>query len=101
MNKLPRYFAWLFSLLLIIAATGCQSTSVGTKIDDSVITTKVKTALFADPDVSGLQVKVETVAGEVQLSGFVPTQAQAQRAVELARRVEGVDKVLNKMTVRP
>ena len=75
-------------------------TTVGTTIDDSTITTKVKSALLADADVKGLDIKVETNKGEVQLSGFVDSQVQIDRAVSIARGVEGVNNVQNKMTLK-
>ena len=75
-------------------------TTVGTTIDDSAITTKVKSALLADADVKGLDIKVETNKGEVQLSGFVETQAQIDRAVSVAKGVEGVKNVDNKMSLK-
>jgi osmotically-inducible protein OsmY len=83
---------------------GCAGTrtraSTGEYIDDSAISTKVKTALHADEDVSGFQVNVETFKGVVQLSGFVDTAAQAQKAEQIARRVEGVEEVRNNLTVK-
>jgi hyperosmotically inducible protein len=75
-------------------------TTVGTTIDDSAITTKVKSALLGDADVKGLDIKVETNKGEVQLSGFVDTQAQIDRAVSVAKGVEGVKNVDNKMSLK-
>jgi hyperosmotically inducible protein len=75
-------------------------TTLGTQIDDSVVTTKVKSALLADPDVKGFEIKVETRKGEVQLSGFVDSQTQIDRAVDLARRVDGVTRVENNMTLK-
>ncbi len=76
------------------------NTTVGTTIDDSVITTKVKSALLADASVKGMDPKVETHQGVVQLSGFVDSQAQLDRAVQIARGVQGVKDVENKMTVK-
>jgi osmotically-inducible protein OsmY len=75
-------------------------TSTGEYVDDSVIGTKVKTALLADEDVSGLQVNVETFKGVVQLSGFVDTLSQAQKAEQIARAVEGVQGVKNDLVVK-
>ena len=63
---------------------------MGTDIDDSTITTKVKSALLADADVKSFDIKVETRKGEVQLSGFVDNQAQIDRAIAVAKGVEGV-----------
>ena len=62
-------------------------------INDTWITTKVKSSLLADSDVAGLDVEVETVNGEVRLSGQVDSQAQADRAVQIARDIEGVTNV--------
>ena len=76
------------------------TTSAGTTIDDSVITTKVKAALLADPDVKSFDIAVETHKGEVQLSGFVDTQEQMDQAVEIAKKIEGVTNVGNKMSIK-
>jgi hyperosmotically inducible protein len=62
-------------------------------LGDTWITTKVKSSLLADSDVAGLDVEVETVNGEVRLSGDVDSQAQIDRAVEIARDIEGVTNV--------
>lgn len=75
-------------------------TTMGTDIDDGTITTKVKAALLADEDVKGLDIKVETRKGEVFLSGFVDSQAQMDRAVTVAKGIEGVKNVDNKMTLK-
>jgi hyperosmotically inducible protein len=76
------------------------TTTVGTEVDDSVITTKVKAALLADPDIKSFDIAVETHKGEVQLSGFVDTQEQIDHAVEIAEEVEGVTKVGNAMSIK-
>ncbi len=99
--------ACLALLLLPVAVggfAGCASTSTrestGEYIDDSAITTKVKSSLFADPDVSGFAVKVETYKGIVQLSGFVNTPGEKQRAGDIAARVAGVRSVENNLVVK-
>lgn len=76
------------------------STTVGTQIDDSVITAKVKTALLNDSSIKSLDISVNTRAGEVQLSGFVDNQAQMDRAVEVAQGMEGVTQVTNQMSIK-
>lgn len=76
------------------------STTMGEKIDDTVITTKVKTALLADDTVKGMDITVNTSMGEVQLSGVVDNQMQIDKAVEVAKAVEGVQRVQNGMTVK-
>lgn len=75
-------------------------TTVGTEIDDSAITTKVKSALMADADVKSFDIKVETSKGVVQLSGFVDNQGQIDRAIAVAKGVEGVKSVDNKMNLK-
>ncbi len=84
------------------ASTGTppSGTTVGTEIDDSVITARVKSALLADHDAKSFEIKVETRKGEVQLSGFVDTQARIDNAIALTRRVEGVKGVENGMTLK-
>lgn len=62
-------------------------------VNDTWITTKVKSSLLADSDVAGLDVSVETVNGEVRLSGDVDSQEQIDRAVEIASNIEGVTSV--------
>jgi len=79
-------------------ATGRE---VGEALDDATITAKVKAALLQAPDVKGLDVKVETDKAVVQLSGFVASQAQIDKAVEVAKGVRGVREVQNKMSVKP
>lgn len=82
------------------SASTAPSTTVGEKIDDTVVTTKVKTALLADDTVKGTDIKVETVQGEVRLTGDVETQAQIDRAVEVAKGVEGAARVQNGMVLK-
>jgi hyperosmotically inducible protein len=96
-----RCSAVLLGTVLALSAAGCANTSLGQKVDDSVITTRVKTALIADPDVKGTVVNVETVNGTVQLSGFVDSPAQISRAADIAKRVDGVTRVENKLSVTP
>lgn len=74
---------------------------VGEALDDAAITAKVKAALLQAPDVKGLDVTVETDKAVVQLSGFVSSQAQIDRAVDVAKGVRGVREVQNKMSVKP
>jgi osmotically-inducible protein OsmY len=90
----------MLTLALIGCASTSNSTSTGEYIDDRAISAKVKTALHTDDDVSGFQVNVETFKGTVQLSGFVDTAAQAERAEEIARGVNGVEDVVNNISVK-
>lgn len=84
----------------VVAGCATHDTSIGTKIDDTAITAKVKAAMLKDETVSGQKVSVETVSGVVQLTGFVDSAAMAARAVSIARGVDGVRSVQNKIAVR-
>ena len=75
-------------------------TTVGTEIDDTIVTTKVKSALLADADIKSFDLKVETRKGEVQLSGFVNNQGQVDRAIAATRAVEGVKSVANAIVLK-
>jgi osmotically-inducible protein OsmY len=74
--------------------------STGELIDDTAITTKVKSRLIGDKDVSALDVQVETFKGTVQLSGFVGSERERERAAELARSVDGVKEVKNDLRLK-
>lgn len=104
MTNFTRKFAAFVSVALLAVTLGCASTSrqegTGQYVDDTVITTKVKAAMLADPVTKVLQVNVETFKGVVQLSGFVENQAVASRAVEVTRGVAGVTSVKNDMRIR-
>jgi hyperosmotically inducible protein len=76
------------------------STTIGTEIDDSVISTRVKSALLADPDVKGFDFKIATRKGEVQLSGFVDNQVQLDRALAVTQAVPGVKSIDNKVSLK-
>jgi hyperosmotically inducible protein len=90
----------IFTVALISCAGSRTRESTGEYVDSSVISAKVKTALLADPDVSGLAIEVETFKDVVQLSGFVDTKEQAEKAAEIARNVEGVKSVKNSLIVK-
>ena len=90
--------------LFISVIVGCASTrqheGTGEYVDDSVITGKVKASVFNDPALKSAEINVETFKGAVQLSGFVESQADIDKAVILARRVQGVTNVKNSMHVK-
>ena len=91
-------------IMLLMISIGCASTplqeSTGEYLDDSIITTKVKTALLRCPLVSGTDVHVETFKNRVQLSGFVDEMRQAEQAIFLSREVEGVGVVENRLSIK-
>ena len=100
-NFVIRYFV-LLALIAFLAA--CASTrtqeSTGEYVDDSVITTKVKSLLAADDFLKSFQIGVETYKGVVQLSGFVNSQKAVDKAIEITRNVKGVTSVKNDLIVK-
>jgi hyperosmotically inducible periplasmic protein len=94
----------LTSVLLVLAAVGCRSMtgqSLGTNIDNQTTTAAVKARLTADQLQNLTWVDVDTNAGIVYLSGNAASQAQKARAEEIARGVDGVQRVVNNIQVRP
>jgi osmotically-inducible protein OsmY len=94
----------LVLLTLIAAFAGCASTrtseSTGEYIDDSVITTKVKSLLAGDDFLKSFQIGVETFQGTVQLSGFVNSQKAVDKAAEITWSVKGVKSIKNNLIVK-
>jgi len=94
----------LLSLIAAVMLSACAPTKTqegtGGYIDDSVITAKVKTALLEDKGFKSTDVNVETFKGRVQLSGFVSSNNDAQRAVNTAKTVKGVMSVENDIRVK-
>jgi hyperosmotically inducible periplasmic protein len=77
------------------------TTSLGTKLDDSLVTGKVKAALMDAADVKSMQINVETKNGVTQLAGFVTSSGMKERAGKVAAGVSGVRKVDNALVVKP
>ena len=94
----------LVLLMLIATFVACASTpkqeSTGEYVDDSVITTKVKSLLAADDFLKSFQISVETFKDTVQLSGFVASQQAVDKAGEIAHSVKGVTSVKNDLAVK-
>jgi osmotically-inducible protein OsmY len=88
----------------MVVAVGCAGSrtqeSTGEYLDDAAISTKVKSKLLVDENASGLAINVETFKGVVQLSGFVKSELEKQRAEEIATGVDGVRRVENRISVR-
>ena len=83
-----------------LATIGCGKT-IGETIDDTTITTRVKTSMLNDPAVGGMKIDVDTFKGVVTLSGRVKSQAERDQAVALARRVDGVTQVKDALQILP
>ena len=104
MAKLQRIIMILACFVLVTAFMGCATTqkqeSTGQYVDDSVITTKVKAAIFKEATLKTLQINVETYKGVVQLSGFVDSGQNASKAGDLAGSIAGVTEVKNNLVVK-
>ena len=100
-SRIWRVFAAATVVALLTSCAGSQTKeSTGEMVDDSAITAKVKTALLSDKEIRAFDVHVETFKGRVELSGFVPSEADKLRAVKDANSVEGVKSVENGLVIK-
>jgi osmotically-inducible protein OsmY len=103
MNTLKTFTA-LVATTMLLATLGCASTrtheGTGQYVDDTVITTKVKSAILGEPGLKVSEINVETFKGVVQLSGFVSTRNDIDSAIRLAHNVDGVKSVKNDMQLK-
>ena len=94
----------LLAAAALAAVVGCAETpkqeSTGQYMDDTLITSKVKTAILNDASLKSAEINVETYKGRVQLSGFVSSPANINQAVAVAGRIEGVSSVKNDMRLK-
>jgi len=90
--------------VMIVQTAGCavarDQQSVGSYIDDTTITTRVKARMAEDPAVSAMSIQVETLKGVVQLSGFAKNSAERDQAATIAANVKGVTRVTNDIIVK-
>jgi len=97
--------AAMIGVVTAVAGTGCAVTSgqesTGAYVDDATITTRVKSRFAEDKTVAASRISVETLKGVVQLSGFAVSEAERQRAAQIAASVPGVKQVQNAVVVRP
>ena len=104
MKKRNRFVGYFVLLMLTATFVACASTSkqesTGEYVDDSVITTKVKTLLAADDFLKSFRISVETYKGTVQLSGFVGSEKAVDKAGEIAGSVKGIKSVKNDLIVK-
>ncbi len=104
MERVMRLAPMLALAMLVALFVGCASTEsssgTGEYIDDTVITSKVKAAIFNESTLKSAEINVETYKGVVQLSGFVSSQADIDTAVRIARNVKGVKSVRNDMELK-
>ena len=90
----------MFIAALVACASTSKQSSTGEYVDDSVITTKVKSLLAEDDFLKSFQISVETYKGIVQLSGFVNSRQAVDKANQIAYSVKGVKSVKNDLIVK-
>jgi osmotically-inducible protein OsmY len=104
MKNLIRILSAFLLALTLAAVTGCASTekqeTTGEYFDDSVITSKINALMVNDPNLKAREINVDTYKGVVQLSGFVSTRAESEKAVSIARSVRGVKSVKNDIRLK-
>jgi hypothetical protein len=102
--KLIKSISAVFLGIVLATALGCAPTptkeGTGEYVDDTIITTKVKAAIFNEPSLKSSEINVETFKGAVQLSGFVKYQADINKAVQITNSVKGVKSVKNDMRLK-
>lgn len=89
----------LLVCIFLVISPGCAATQ-GQYIDDSIVTAKIKTAIYDEPSLKVLKINVETTKGDVRLHGFVDSEQSAKKAGEVAGRIMGVGLVTNNLVVR-
>lgn len=94
------FAAVLATMSVLSFAAETKQETPGQYVDDSVVTTKVKAAVFNEPTLKSAEINVETYKGVVQLSGFVRSETDIKKAVEVARSIKGVNSVKNVMRVK-
>ncbi|MET3131787.1 osmotically-inducible protein OsmY [Oxalobacteraceae bacterium GrIS 1.11] len=103
MKRVHACYAFLSSIMLLVLLACAPTTKhegSGEYVDDTVITTKVKAALLGDPELKAREINVETFKGAVQLSGFVSSRDEINKAVEVSKGIKGVSSVNNSMIVK-
>ena len=104
MHAVKRVFQILFSAMLLSVVLGCAGNahreSTGEYVDDSWITSKVKSAFVKDRTLKASEINVETFKGTVQLSGFVGDPGDVSHAAEVAGGIKGVTSVKNNIQVK-
>jgi osmotically-inducible protein OsmY len=97
--------ATLVAVAALVVTSGCAVSrgqeSVGAYVDDAAITTSIKARMVEDKNVDAAAIKVQTLNGEVMLSGFAKSSVEKNTAESIAMKVKGVKAVKNEIAVRP
>jgi hyperosmotically inducible protein len=93
------------TVLVLLVGSGCAVTrgqeTTGAYVDDSVITTQIKSRFVDSKEVDAAAISVETLNGTVMLSGFAKSATEKNAAESIARKVSGVKSVKNEIAIRP
>ena len=96
--------SWVLVGALILGLAGCASSGTGEKtgeyVDDTWITTKVKSELIADSDTKAGNINVETSNGKVTLTGTAENWQESDKAAQIARNIKGVTAVQNDIRIQ-
>ena len=105
MNNIRHAFTAAFAALVLLTASGCAVTrgqeTVGAYVDDTTITTQIKSRFVENKEVDAASIRVETLNGTVMLSGFAKNATEKTTAGDIARKVNGVKSVRNEIAIRP
>lgn len=99
-KSLPTFFVSLTTMFMLDGTVTAKQEDAGEHIDDTVITTKIKAAIFQEPSLKSTAINVEMFKGVVQLSGFAGSHLSAYKALEIARGIRGVQSVKDDMRVK-
>ena len=99
-----RHLSMIVAAAMLASAAGCSTMTgqetAGQYVDDATVSTKIRAQLIKDQELKAFQIHVNTMQHVVQLSGFVDSAEQKQRAEQVALAVEGVSEVKNDIVVR-
>jgi len=101
---MKRFVYSLMMLVFSLSVLGCASLTgrtAGEIVDDSAITTAINAKIVKDPDLQYLKIDVDSKAGNVTLSGFVPNKAAEDRLIQYAKEAKGVKSVTSNLKIQP
>jgi len=94
--------SWMIMVVLLAGLAGCAGSGekTGMYVDDSVITSKVKSEMIVEKGIHSTDISVKTTKGVVTLTGTVATKDESSKAADLARGISGVTSVENNLMVK-
>lgn len=101
MRDLSSWKVLIAAVTIAVSLSGGCAKTITDALDDTTITTRVKTAMLNDPAIGGLRIDVDTTRSVVTLSGRVKSQSERDQAIALARQVSGVSEVKDALQIVP